>query len=60
MSALMSLSKLLTRDTLQEMTPENLEATVRRSSRNGLAPKRLQYSPEEETPKKKRVRARSQ
>uniref|UniRef100_A0A3Q4GCF4 WD repeat-containing protein 76 n=1 Tax=Neolamprologus brichardi TaxID=32507 RepID=A0A3Q4GCF4_NEOBR len=59
MSALMFLTKLLTRDTLQEMTPENLEVTVRRSSRNGLAPKRLQYSPEHETPKKRRVRARS-
>lgn len=39
---------------VKEMTPENLEATVRRSSRNGFAPKRLQYSPEHETPKKKR------
>ncbi|XP_030614386.1 WD repeat-containing protein 76 isoform X2 [Archocentrus centrarchus] len=39
---------------VKEMTPENLEATVRRSSRNALAPKRLRYSPEVETPKKKR------
>ncbi|KAM9366690.1 WD repeat-containing protein 76 [Symphorus nematophorus] len=45
--------------TLQERTPEDLEAAVRRSSRNALAPKRLTYSPESstaETPVKKRKR----
>ncbi|XP_040898960.1 WD repeat-containing protein 76 [Toxotes jaculatrix] len=43
---------------LLERTPVNLEEAVRRSSRKALlAPKRLQYSPEDstaETPKKKR------
>nr|XP_020475592.1 WD repeat-containing protein 76 isoform X2 [Monopterus albus] len=42
---------------LLEQTPVDLEATVRRSSRKALAPKRLQYSPEDgtaETAKRKR------
>ncbi|XP_044047084.1 WD repeat-containing protein 76 [Siniperca chuatsi] len=42
---------------LLETTPVDLEGAVRRSSRNALAPKRLQYSPESstaETSKKKR------
>uniref|UniRef100_A0A3B5AX57 WD repeat-containing protein 76 n=1 Tax=Stegastes partitus TaxID=144197 RepID=A0A3B5AX57_9TELE len=46
-------------NTLKEMTPVNLEETSRRSSRTALAPKRLQYSPEDstaETTQKKRVR----
>lgn len=51
------LTKRLMRQTLQEMTPENLEATVRRSSRNALAPKRFLYALEDENPIKKRVRA---
>ncbi|XP_069029826.1 WD repeat-containing protein 76 [Embiotoca jacksoni] len=40
----------------KELTPDDIEATVRRSSRNALGPKRLQYSPEDstaETPSKK-------
>ncbi|KAM3625668.1 uncharacterized protein V6R79_015769 [Siganus canaliculatus] len=40
-----------------EMTPDSVEETSRRSTRNNLAPKRLMYSPEgsmDETPKKKR------
>uniref|UniRef100_A0A3B4YZV0 WD repeat-containing protein 76 n=1 Tax=Stegastes partitus TaxID=144197 RepID=A0A3B4YZV0_9TELE len=44
-------------NTLKEMTPVNLEETSRRSSRTALAPKRLQYSPEDstaETTQKKR------
>ncbi|XP_042344651.1 WD repeat-containing protein 76 isoform X2 [Plectropomus leopardus] len=39
---------------VQEMTPVHLEGPVRRSSRNALAPKRLQYSPEAEIASKKR------
>ncbi|KAM3625669.1 uncharacterized protein V6R79_015769 [Siganus canaliculatus] len=41
-----------------EMTPDSVEETSRRSTRNNLAPKRLMYSPEgsmDETPKKKRT-----
>ncbi|KAF3686798.1 WD repeat-containing protein 76 [Channa argus] len=34
---------------VKELTPAKLEGTVRRSSRNTLTPKRLQYSPEEST-----------
>ncbi|XP_073319967.1 WD repeat-containing protein 76 [Pagrus major] len=37
-----------------EMTPVDLEAAARRSSRNALAPKRLKYSPGNPTPQKKR------
>ncbi|KAK2853613.1 hypothetical protein Q5P01_006274 [Channa striata] len=34
---------------VKDLTPVNVEGTVRRSSRNTLAPKRLQYSPEDST-----------
>nr|XP_046237396.1 WD repeat-containing protein 76 isoform X2 [Scatophagus argus] len=37
-----------------EMTPVDLEGAVRRSKRNGLAPKCLIYSPESSAPTKKR------
>lgn len=43
---------------VKELTPENPQDTMRRSSRRTLAPKRLEYSPEatttESTPKKSR------
>lgn len=43
------------------MTPVDLEAEVRRSSRNALAPKRLSYSPGgNPTPQKKKVRDTSE
>lgn len=43
--------------TLQDMTPETLDGTVRRSQRTALVPKRLDYSPESSTVAKRGVRA---
>lgn len=51
------LSQVLFVITTQDVTPEDIKATVRRSSRNGPVSKRLNYSPESTPPPKKRVKS---